>query len=227
MKQLLVLIAVASATGCLAQNKLSKLTFDDCENAKVFRGISNNTRVLEYIAADGSNLKLGDTLIIGIPSGTTTSTEAIGVGDNVGVAAANSQTDKSFSTIMMGKPGSFGRIISSPNNNAGAKMQGEKVVISEMAVFHKGSRKKPLKVIMLLGEPNGRAFGINKYMSTEDYEKSVTAGEIRSLNAPMTKEEAIKKLKESKDLLDLGVISQEEYDKKKEELTPVIIEQKK
>ena len=126
----------------------------------------------------------------------------------------------------MGRPAGLGNLMSTTTNNAGPEMQEEKVVISEMTVFHKGSRKKPLRVMMLLGEPNGRAFGINKYMSTTDYEKSVTSGEIRSLNAPMTKEEAIKKLKESKDLLDLGVISQEEYDKKKEELTPFITGQK-
>mgnify|MGYP000538227027 CR=1 FL=1 len=39
----------------------------------------------------------------------------------------------------------------------------------------------------------------------------------------MTKEEAIAKLKESKDLLDLGMIKQEDFDKLKAELTPIIM----
>lgn len=38
----------------------------------------------------------------------------------------------------------------------------------------------------------------------------------------ITREEAIAKLKESKDLLDLEMISQEEYDKIKTDLTPII-----
>ena len=38
----------------------------------------------------------------------------------------------------------------------------------------------------------------------------------------MTKEEAISKLKESKELLDLEIITQEEYDKMKQELPPII-----
>jgi len=97
------------------------------------------------------------------------------------------------------------------------------VVISEMTVSHKGSRKKPLALTILLGEPNGRAFGIYKYLSVTDFEKSVLAGEIKSLNAPLTREEAIAKLKESKDLLDLGLLTQQEYEKLKQELTPIIM----
>jgi len=43
------------------------------------------------------------------------------------------------------------------------------------------------------------------------------------LNAPLTREEAIAKLKESKDLLDLGLLTQPEYEKLKQELTPIIM----
>ena len=38
-----------------------------------------------------------------------------------------------------------------------------------------------------------------------------------------SREEAIAKLKEAKDLLDLEMMSQEEYDKIKAELTPIIM----
>ena len=127
----------------------------------------------------------------------------------------------------MGKPASIGNIMNAmageTPENASAEMQGEIVVISEMKVSHKGSKKKPLALTILLGEPNGRAFGLYKYMSVEDYEKAVLAGEIKSLNAPMTREEAIAKLKESKDLLDLGLLGQPEYEKIKQELTPIIM----
>lgn len=39
----------------------------------------------------------------------------------------------------------------------------------------------------------------------------------------MTRDEAIAKLKESKDLFDLGLIKQDDYDKLKTELTPIIM----
>jgi hypothetical protein len=193
----------------------------------VFEEIQNNTKVSKYTSADGSVLELGDTLVVGIPKGSTTLTTAAGAGNTFGVAKAKSKTQDSFATIIMGRPAGVGSVLNAMAGeapvNAGANMQGESVIISEMKVVHKGSKKKPLELVVLLGEPNGRAFGIYKYMSVTDYEKAVLSGEIRSLNAPLTREEAIAKLKESKDLLDLGLLAQPEYDKIKLELTPIIM----
>jgi chaperonin cofactor prefoldin len=76
---------------------------------------------------------------------------------------------------------------------------------------------------MVLGEMNGRAFGINKYLSVMDTELAIESGEILLKNRKMTRDEAIAKLKESKELLDLGIIESAEYEKLKEELTPIII----
>ncbi|SHJ67183.1 hypothetical protein SAMN04487911_13010 [Arenibacter nanhaiticus] len=226
MKKLLLAIISLTATTAIAQKQLDELSFEDSQNASVFQQIKNNTKILKYTAADGSVLAVGDTLVIGYPSGSTTSTTAVGGGYRVGAAKARSKTKSSFQTIIMGKPAGFGNVMAAMGgeepNTAGAEMQGEIVVISEMSVFHKGSRKKPLKLTVLLGDPNGRAFGINKYMSVTDYEKSVLSGEIKSINAPMTREEAIAKLKESKDLLDLGIMAEDEYQALKEELTPII-----
>lgn len=228
MKFLLPLIAVLLSVTSYSQDEMSELTFGDCQNTEVFQKIRNNTRILKYTAADGSVLNLGDSLIIGIPTGSTTNTTAVGAGNTIGAAKAHSKTKSSFSNIILGRPAGFGNVLNAMNGegpmNAGAEMQGEIVIISEMKVMHKGSRKKPLALQILLGEPNGRAFGINKYLSVTDYEKAVLAGEIKSTNAPLTRDEAIAKLKESKDLLDLGIIEQEEYDKLKEELTPIILE---
>ncbi|WP_299583774.1 hypothetical protein [uncultured Sunxiuqinia sp.] len=231
MKKLhLIFIAVVAIVAqCYSQNELNALTFDDCQNSEVFRSIRNNTRILKYTAADGSVFELGDTLVIGVPSGSITSTTAAGAGNTVGVAKARSRTRDSFTTIIMGRPAGVGSVLNAmageAPENASANMQGELVVIAEMKVSHKGSRKKPLALTILLGEPNGRAFGINKYMSVVDYEKAVLAGEIRSLNAPITRDEAIAKLKEAKDLLDLGLMEEADYEKVKAELAPVIMGQ--
>jgi hypothetical protein len=56
-----------------------------------------------------------------------------------------------------------------------------------------------------------------------DVELAMVSKEIRTNG--VTREEAITKLKESKDLLDLGIVNQEDYDKLKAELTPIIINQ--
>ncbi len=232
MKNLIFIIISFFALNSYAQKQLKELTFDDCQNPSVFEKIKNNTKILRYTSANGAIIEIGDTLIIGTPSGSITTTTIVDAEDKVGAAEAHSKTKNSFTTIFMGIPPGFVNPIQPMNTentdaitNANATMQGELVVVSKMKVFHKGSKKKPLGLIMFLGEPNGRAFGYCKYMSVFDYEKSVIAGEIKSLNAPMTRKEAIAKLKESKDLLDLGLLKQEEYDKIKSELTPIIMKE--
>jgi len=166
-------------------------------------------------------------LVIGTPSGTITNTTAAGAGNTFGIGKAKSRSKSNFQTIIMGRPAGVASIMSAmageAPQNADASMQGEIVIIAEMKVAHKGSKKKPLELIILLGEPNGRAFGMNKYMSVVDYEKSVLAGEIRSINAPLNRDEAIAKLKESKDLMDLGILDAAAYEKIKAELTPIIL----
>ncbi len=228
MKKIIFAILAFTATTSFAQSEIEELTFDDTQNSEVFRTIRNNTKVLRYIAADGAVLQAGDTLILGYPSGSTTSTTGIGVGEKVGVGVARSQTQNNYAMIFYGKQGGMSTILNATTpgegaENVGANMQEEIVVIAEMKVFHKGSAKKPLAVNVLLGEPNGRAFGIYKYLSILDYEKAAIAGEIRSLYAPLTREAAIAKLKEAKELLDLGLMSESDYEKMKQELGPIIM----
>ena len=228
MKKIFVVLFVSLSTCLFAQGEIERLTYADSQYSKIYLNIKNNTKVLKYISANGSELKIGDTLILGVPSGTaTTTTVAGGSEGTVGVARANSKSKSVFATILMGKQIGFGTYISTlsddSNVTAKANMQGEIVVIADMRVYHKGSSKKPLALAVLLGEPNGRAFGLNKYMSINDYEKSVLAGEILTKNAPLNREQAIAKLKEAKDLVDLGLMDAAEYEKLKTELTPIIM----
>jgi hypothetical protein len=54
-----------------------------------------------------------------------------------------------------------------------------------------------------------------------DIELAIESKEVRTNG--MTREDAIAKLKETKELLDLGMVKQDDYDKLKMELTPIII----
>ncbi|GGW28626.1 hypothetical protein [Arenibacter certesii] len=56
-----------------------------------------------------------------------------------------------------------------------------------------------------------------------DYDTALELGEIKNPKIKLNKEQAISKLKEAKELLDLGVITQADYDKLKSELTPLIL----
>jgi hypothetical protein len=51
-------------------------------------------------------------------------------------------------------------------------------------------------------------------------EKALETGEI--ISSIMSRRKAIEKLKEAKDLLELEILSEDEYDSLKEELTPII-----
>lgn len=56
-----------------------------------------------------------------------------------------------------------------------------------------------------------------------DYETALELGEIKNPDGKLNRDEAIAKLKEAKELLDLGVISEKEYNDLKTELTPTIV----
>ena len=53
-------------------------------------------------------------------------------------------------------------------------------------------------------------------------EKALESGELINPKAAMTREQAITELKKAKELLDLEMMTQEEYDKLKNELAPII-----
>ena len=88
------------------------------------------------------------------------------------------------------------------------------------------------KVIVDKLKTNGKKNGYKMYAHFKgygllpvliDYDTALELGEIKNLNKILTKGEAIAKLKEAKELLELGVITQADYDKLKSEMTPLIL----
>jgi hypothetical protein len=57
-----------------------------------------------------------------------------------------------------------------------------------------------------------------------DFEQAIESGELQSMG--MTRDQAITKLKEAKELVDLEMMSKEDYEKLKAELTPLIMSNK-
>ena len=232
----ILLIAFTSSTIYSQKRQLEKLTFEQSQDITFFKKVKNRTSLKEYITANNNSIKIGDTLIIGTPtsseSSTRTNTVAAGR-KNIGVARSNSRTvnKKTFEFIKMGRPAGVGSFITAMSGEAaimaGNNFSGDVVIVKELKAHHKGSKKKPLYVVMVLGEINGRAFGINKYLSVMNTELSIQSGEIRLKNSKMTREEAIAKLKESKELLDLDVITKKEYDALMKKLKPIITKKNK
>lgn len=201
-----LLLGLLFFTTVLNAQDLDSLTYEQANDPAFFPTISNGVSVGKYITSNGAVFKLKDTLIIGKPT------------------LAN---QRSFDYIIMGKAGGFGNMMGAMNGDAPAKLtlnySGQTVLVDEIKVYHNGSKKKPLKFTIRLGEVNGRAFGVNKYLTINDFELAYVAGEILLKNQPMTRAEAIAKLKEAKDLLDLGMMTQEKFDKMKADLSKIII----
>lgn len=88
---------------------------------------------------------------------------------------------------------------------------------SEIIKFNKsGSKRKGYEITTVSKTETGTS---RYYIQLE---RAIESGEIET--SVLTRDQAISKLKEQKDLLDLGLITEEEYKKSKEKLTPLIMD---
>lgn len=230
-KTITLLIILFSVLSIKAQEDIPLLSYANTQDINFFKPIKNDSKVKEYITANKNRVKIGDTLILGLPTSqeTNTKTYAGSYGNQLrgGVAQSRSTSKKTYEFVKMGRPAGFGSIITAIGGDAEImadnSLKNTTVVINEMKTYHRGSRNKSLYVVMVLGEINGRAFGINKYLSVMDTELAIESGEILLKNSKMTREQAIAKLKEAKELMEIEIMSKEEFEELKKELAPVII----
>ena len=199
----------------LAQQE--SLTYDQTQDIKFAEKYKNNTAIDAYRTKDGLTISIGDTLTIG----------------NAVINRNRYLFDDVFSNIVIGntkgiKNKEFRPL---PHNYSGSK-----VVVKSLFVTHQkfngyklwpNRKQMPLCVSVFVRNPKG-ATNIFSYprKTILDIEKALSSGEIVNYNAPLSKEEAIKKLKESKDLMELDFLSKEEYEKLREKLTPIILDKK-
>jgi hypothetical protein len=125
--------------------------------------------------------------------------EEFEVGDTIllGVAFRNEQ----FDFILQNAGISYYPLPNTASNS--------EVVIKKMAI---GART----LIVNTTKPQGFVYGL----VIQNFESALINGEVKS--SVMSSDQAMSELKKWKDKLDLGLISQEEYDKKKEELIKFI-----
>ena len=225
MKKIFITILAFSSFALFSQKKyIESMSFEQSQDIDFFINVKNNTKLVEYITASGNSVKLGDTLIIGNPTSSSATSSTYGGGNKIAYGRTKTRFNKEFEFIQLGRPAGFGVVMSGQDTPmAGINLSKEVVLVKEMKTYHKGSKKKPLNVQIILGEINGRAFGINKYLSVMNTELAIESGEIFLKNRKMTRDEAIAKLKEAKELLDLEMMSQEDYDALRKELSPIIM----
>ena len=95
-------------------------------------------------------------------------------------------------------------------------------IISKIRVYKPVMGQEATIVVDMVKDGSGNFGGTTKNVNTFDLIRAISTGEIINPNAPLTREQAIAKLKEAKDLLELDMMSQEEFNSMREELTPII-----
>jgi hypothetical protein len=213
-----------------AQRELDSLTYENTQNLNFFKNVKNKTLIQKYKTINNNVIQIGDTVILGNPTSleinSRTYSTSYGNKARGGVSNSRSTSKKTYEFIQMGRPAGFGSIMSAMNGQsqsmASNSLKNTKAIVKEIKAYHRGSKKKPLYLVMVLGEMNGKAFGINKYLSVMDTELAIESGEVLLRNRKMTRGEAISKLKEAKELMEIDMMTKEEFDDLKKELGPII-----
>jgi hypothetical protein len=182
--------------------QLDDLNYLDLENPDIVKTIKRGQKFKSYTNKSGITFNLNDTLEIGNP-----------------------ENPQNVSKNLLGQIqyGNFTFITVTVIFETAQKFYSkEKVIINQIIVYKFG---KSLRVIFEVNLLNKKEMMLPR-LYIDNIDKAIELGEIIFDNGQMTKEKAIKLLKEKKELLDLGIITQEEYNKFKNELTPIILDNK-
>jgi hypothetical protein len=210
----IVILVLCLPLFTLAQKEI--LTYNQTNDIKFVKQYKNNTSIDSYITKDGLRIRVGDTLTIG----------------NAVIKRKKYMFNDVFSHIVAGKTKGTTNKESKPLPH---NYSGSKVIVKSLFVTHEkftgyklwpNRKEMPLYVSVFVKDSRK---GFSKMLSYSrktilDIEKALSSGEIINPKAPLSKEEAIRKLKESKALMELDFLSKEEYEKLKEKLTPIILD---
>lgn len=199
MKKLVVIVALLLGNVGFGQRSL---TSSEAKDLEITSGFRNGDEILEFTLEDGNVIKKGSEFIIGTPLNPTTFT---------------------YTRIYVGYYNLLSELLT-PSIVLNSSFKGTKVVVETLKVNRiKLKRKSELIILAYVYDPTLSSLFSEKRRTIIDLELALSTGEVVNPNQKMTREEAIGKLKESKDLLDLGLLTQEEYNKIKAELTPIIM----
>lgn len=206
-----VLLVLSLMLGVIESKTQDTLFVSKCSDIEWASNFRNSDEFIYIQFEDGSILKVGDKMKLGKPSGTN-ETKTV----NKGLFSGSVTNENQFSYIMLGKMAQqmMGGMTYVPES-----FKNREVVIKGLKIIHSGLTKKSTAAPYLIFE--------NPVMdiTTFNLKAALDNGELINPNRPMNRTEAIAKLKEAKDLVDLGMMSKEDFEKLKAELTPIIIKQ--
>ncbi len=176
------------------------LNYEQTKDLTVTSNYSNGDTLTTYYLKDGSEIKVGTKLKFGSPLNANTR----------------------FTRLFFGEL-SLGKSLLIAPEQLGDVYSGEEVVVTAIKVQHtKMTKNSQVQINLFVQNPSAPKLARNR--TIVDLEMAIETKEVVNPNAAMTKEQAIAKLKEAKDLVDLGIMNQVEFDQLKEKLTPIIMQ---
>lgn len=189
-------------------SEIDTLNYETMIDKKSGKNFKTGMDIKIYIANDKNSYSVGDTLVLGTPSGINTTKTFDGY-------------DTRYEYIFYGKPAA---VLLKGMRYVEGTYKDYKVTIDKIQ-FNKGSMGLENYVFFYVKPlPNTDFTLIDNLITITMVDTAINKGEIITLNSdrPMTRDEAINILKKKKEELDLEIITKEEYDKIKEKLTPII-----
>lgn len=213
----LIIVCIITIQNIMAQGSL---LYEDLQRegaSKIFKkGQEYNTIILR----NNHQISVGDTLLIGEPTPGATNSLVPATNNTISsvnkIAGISDIRTKTYMTIVKGelKVGSIVPPVLSFLNDGN---KGNKIVIDRIYIYYSSKYGVYPYLKTHLVENDGKLFTIL------DINQAISNGEVVNPNAPLNRDEAINKLKQAKDLLDLEMITKEEYNELKQELTPIIM----
>ena len=115
------------------------MTYNQSQDIEFYKNIKSGTKLGEYVTSNGNSIKLGDTLIIGAPTSSSTYNVGHAWGQSSGnknirtgsaIAIGRSSSYQTFATIQLGRPAGVGTVLGAINgytpSMAGLSFMGEK-----------------------------------------------------------------------------------------------------
>ena len=210
MKRLLLLLFLTVATLAFSQKikKIDSITFNEVEKLTGNKSYKKIVDVNHYRTKSGNWIKVGDTLVVGSPSNK----------NNLESNAYTNGATNNHTHIFLGSTGAamFGVAFFANEN-----MTGDKMFVTEIKMG-RISKKQPFEIVAQFNKVGGGRFLSSKKLARASLEKALSSGEIINPKAKMTRKEAIKKLKEAKELLEIDMMTKDEFDALKKKLAPII-----
>lgn len=210
MKSKLYLIAILLSvfTSSFAQklSEIDTLTYSKMVSKEEGKNYKMGMDIKHYVASDKNIYKVGDTLVLGVSTGE-------------GHSAFSKK--RHFEYLFYGKPAG---VLLKGMRYVEEQYKDYKITIEKIQ-FNKGSMGLENYVFFYVKPlPNTDFTVLDNYITVTMVDNAITKGEIKPLHStrPLTREEAVEVLKKKKEELDLEIITKEEFDKFKEQLTPII-----